>query len=148
MILLPSQGRPLVTEEAPSGVLSLEFAFTAAKTRNILESWKPHLLPVFAINTFLDFFYIFFYGLFLRSAAIRLSRNSIHAFIKKTGKVLATLVGFAMAFDVIENVGMLMSAYYSVYQLVTIITGLLASFKFLFALSTLLFIIIRLFYSK
>jgi hypothetical protein len=62
-LVLQSASGPLKTEVTPAGILSLEFAWTAARTRQIIADWSNHGVRRRAVlSLWLDFGFIVVYS--------------------------------------------------------------------------------------
>lgn len=143
MIILRFQNMELVTPSAEKGIISLEFSTSAAQVNAIREEWTGGVRSSFHLNTILDYFYLFFYGLFLFFTCRYFAL--LKPGVQKVG-MFAALGGLSAAgFDAIENLLMMISIHFGGNNVVAIFTAIFASFKFLLAALSLLYIIVSLF---
>ena len=106
-LVLQSVSGPLKTTVAPAGILSLEFAWTAARTRQIIADWSNHGVRRRAVlSLWLDFGFIVVY-----SATLALwGKSAIEALIPEPALarqwalgLFLTGVAAAAICDVLEN---------------------------------------------
>jgi hypothetical protein len=104
-IALSSIGAALFSEAAPSGIISYEFAGTAAAADRILRSWSPEAREHAMLSLGLDYLYLVVYPAFISLAcarvAVRLRDNRPTA--ARLGAWLSWLVLAAGALDAVEN---------------------------------------------
>lgn len=106
-------GAPLKTPATPKGILDLEFAHDAAKTLIVINNWSgknAYNINAAKINTLLDFIFLFFYSLFLFNLC-KILAEPFGDFLHTTGRILANGALAAGIFDVLENVGLLITLY-------------------------------------
>ncbi len=98
-------GRPLKTDVAPSGIVSLEFAGKLARAQSIIESWGPGGQVYAGLNLGLDYLFLVTYansiGLGCVLAARSLSQRA--RLLSSVGMFLAWLLFVAALLDAIEN---------------------------------------------
>jgi hypothetical protein len=108
-VVLAVIGRPLTTSEAPNGIVSFEFAGSAANAQRILDSWGQIGVWAAVRQTWIDFLYIPAYALTLALAC----GLSVFRWNKRgrgwawLGVALAWGAFAAGALDIVENVAML-----------------------------------------
>jgi hypothetical protein len=108
-VVLAVIGRPLTTSEAPNGIVSFEFAGSAANAQRILDSWGQIAVWAAVRQTWIDFLYIPAYALTLALAC----GLSVFRWNKRgrgwawLGVALAWGAFAAGALDIVENVAML-----------------------------------------
>lgn len=140
MILLRIQGGQLITPDTPAGILSLEFANNSVDTQVVVNAWQGTLKQDFEINMLFDFLFIFFYGTFLYFTSLYYSQKSFS--LKGIGRLTGFGIIAAVVFDVVENILMLISMNIEVHPVVSFLTFLFATLKFLLILSALISIIV------
>jgi len=92
-------GAPLVTDAAPSGIVSFEFAGSAAGARAILDSWTPLAREHAMLSLGLDYLYLAVYPAFISLACVWTARR----IAPRTGLALAWAVLLAAPLDAVEN---------------------------------------------
>lgn len=109
LLVMNKTGATLKTSSTPLGILDLEFAYNAAKTTSIINTWEQtNNITVAKINTYWDFLFIFFYAGFLFFACKKIATNT-KGYVAKAGSLLAKGAILAGFFDVLENAGMLIT---------------------------------------
>lgn len=109
MVVMAKTGATLKTDEAPMGILNLEFAYNTSKTNPIINSWQQtDNIEAAKINTYWDFFFLFFYAGFLFFVCKKIAAN-IKGFTALAGNIIAKGAIIAGFLDVIENAGMLIT---------------------------------------
>ena len=99
---LLAEGRALVTEAAPNGVVSLELAGTRERAAEILGSWSPRAREAFAFVQGLDTLYLVLYAGWLSLAVASLARRLRGAW-RRVGLALSWLILLAGGLDLVEN---------------------------------------------
>lgn len=102
---LTSQGKPLITEAAPNGILSYEFAWNRSKARLILDSWEK-LKETARWQLLLDFAFLVFYPLAISLACAMLA-DSPHNKMAVVGIFISWAVLASGPLDAAENVSLL-----------------------------------------
>jgi len=102
-------GSPLQTPAAPSGIVSLELAGSAAAAREILDSWSPYQRDLARLGLWIDFLYLVSYPLFLALACARLADRVAGRAPRwaRAGEVLAWALPLAGLLDAVENSALL-----------------------------------------
>jgi len=95
------QGKPLRTDAAPNGMLSLQFAWTGDRARRIIASWKQ-VLDVARRQIRLDFGFLLVYPLFLALACAVVAGSPQNRWAGG-GEFLSWAVLLALPLDAIEN---------------------------------------------
>lgn len=143
MITLRFQNQQLVTPSAPKGIISLEFSTSAVQVDHIRSEWSGSVRSSFHLNTILDYFYLFFYGIFLFFTCRYFAL--LKPGVQKIG-MFAALAGLSAAgFDAIENLLMMISIHFGGNDVLAISTAIIASIKFILAALALSYIIVSLF---
>lgn len=106
-------GSGLKNSITPSGIIDLEFAYNTTKTNTVINSWKQNDKINDAIkNTYWDFVFLFFYSGFLFFACKRIACFTKGP-VAKAGNLFARGALLAGCFDVLENIGMLLTLHNS-----------------------------------
>ena len=109
VMVMNKTGAALKTSSTPLGILDLEFAYNAAKTTSIINTWElTKNIEVAKINTYWDFLFIFCYAGLLFVACKKIAVN-IKGNVAKAGNAIAKGALFAGFFDVLDNAGMLLT---------------------------------------
>lgn len=130
--LMQKIGRPLVSPEAPYGIVSFELARTAAAARRMLDAWSPQQKAVAWQGLMLDFAYLLAYGMALSLACALVadwSRDRGSPF----ARVAATVAWGSLAaagFDVVENVALMLRLRGADASALAPVAFLAASIKF------------------
>ena len=102
---LSSNSAVLATEAAPRGIISYEFAYTAAAAERMLLSWSPVAKQRAMLSLGLDYLFLVLYPAFISRAcarvALRLRERSPGA--ARLGVRLSWLVLAAGVLDAVEN---------------------------------------------
>ncbi len=93
-------GKPLVTDAAPSGILSYEFAGTLANAQAMVKSWGQLGQAYAGVNIGFDFVYIITYVIAIGLGCVIVARGG---FLSQVGIVLAWAMFAAGLFDCVEN---------------------------------------------
>jgi hypothetical protein len=96
---------PLRTEAAPLGIVSLEFAGSANKAQNILDSWTAGQKYAALRNTRLDYVFLVCYSTLLAVGCVWAS-GGFEEDWRHVGGWLAWAQWGAGALDAVENVGL------------------------------------------
>jgi len=134
MFVMNLIGAPLLTEAAPSGIISYEFAGTISKTEEILASWDQNALLHAAFSLGLDYLFMVFYAsaisfVCLWTSEVVLERKWPLAFL---GIPLAWGLWLAALLDAIENLGLTLNLFGPVVSPWPEIARWCATFKFIF----------------
>lgn len=140
MIVIRFQNESLITISAPLGIISLEFSNTALKVENIRSEWTGSVRQSFYLNTILDYLYLFFYGLFLYFASSYFSW--LRPGTKKIGSLAAKAGIAAAGLDAVENALMVLSVTFGGFDLVALLTTIIASTKFILVAFAVLYVLI------
>lgn len=123
-------GAALKTPTTPAGIIDAEFAATIPRAEEILLSWQQPLIQHAIYNTYIDFFFLLSYGIFLFAAVFLLAKK-----LKGGWRTIGKLVAYAMLLtallDAIENFGILMLLNGQLNASVIYFTWLFASIKFI-----------------
>ncbi len=138
---------PLVTNEAPSGIIAFELAKTLEQSQAILASWDANEKINAGISLGIDFLFLFVYGVFFALACFSVAikfKNSVEWFYK-LGITLAFLQIVAALFDAIENIALIKLLLGSNNSLFSPIAYYFASIKFAIIAIGIVYIIIGIF---
>ncbi len=102
--VLAAAGNALVTEQAPQGIVSYEFAGDAAGARRILDSWDPRARENAMFVLGLDYLYLLLYPAWFSLACSAIARR-LGGFAGRLGLVLSWAVLAAAPLDALENYG-------------------------------------------
>ena len=105
MFVLQVLGGPLITDAAPSGIVSFELAGTLARAQRMVESWGPVGRIYAGLNLGLDFLFLVAYPLCIGLGCVMVARafSARLAFLSPVGVVLAWGQWLAGLLDAIEN---------------------------------------------
>lgn len=105
MLVLNLTGTILRTAEAPSGIISYEFAGTVDRAQSILASWSPRARIFAGFNIGLDYLFLFAYSTTIALAAIWVGKrlNPRYGFWKLLAVLLAWSLWGAAVLDAVEN---------------------------------------------
>ena len=140
---------PLITSEAPGGIISFELAKTLEQSQAILSSWDTNVKINTGISLGIDFLFLFFYGFLFALACFSIAKkfkNNIEWFYK-LGVYLAFLQFVAALFDAIENIALIKLLLGSNNEIHSSIAFYFASMKFAIIAIGIIYIIIGLFTS-
>ncbi len=103
--VLQAVDAPLKTPAAPQGIVSYEFAGTAAVAQAILDSWDAGARVHAGFSLGLDFLYMPVYALTIALACAWAARvlGSRKHWLGSLGRVLAFGLGLAALLDAVEN---------------------------------------------
>jgi len=109
-LIMGAVGASLVTDAAPLGIVTLEFAGTSAVARRVLASWPEALQRTALLGLVLDSLYLLVYPVLLSLACLRTAERFEQAHVSeqkspaaKIGRCLAIVVLAAAPFDGVEN---------------------------------------------
>ena len=143
-LALRAFGEPLITPEAPGGIISFELAKTLEQSQLMLASWDTNAKINAGLSTGIDFLFLMAYGFFFALLCITVAkrfRDKIN-WLYKTGIYLAALQIIAALFDAIENIALIKLLLGSQNCLYSSISYYFASFKFIFILLGFIYIIV------
>ena len=134
------QGRPLVTDAAPHGIISYELAWSVDRAQDILESWEP-LEGTARRQLYLDFGFVLVYPplLALGCAMLAGSRFSGSA---PVGAFLSWAILAAAPLDAIENLALLGMIAHGADRSRALIAAWCAGLKFVLAYAGLGYILL------
>ena len=68
-------GRPLITEAAPAGIVSFEFAGDVETAQSILASWRHEVRVIAGLNLGVDYLFMLAYGVTIGLGCILVARG-------------------------------------------------------------------------
>ena len=95
-------GQPLVTAEAPDGIVSFELAGTAERSEAILQSWSDDARSAALLIQGFDFLYLFVYSAWF-SLAVHLASTRFDGRWGRIGTAISWAVLLAAPLDAVEN---------------------------------------------
>ena len=102
-IAIGAVNRPLSTDAAPDGIITLELAGTPAEAERIVDSWeRVGALDEAGVSLGLDFLYMPLYAAVLAALVIAVNRRARW----KVGRAIAWAPFAAAALDVVETVAL------------------------------------------
>jgi hypothetical protein len=144
IVVMGKTGATLKTPTTPIGILNLEFASNTQTVNGILLAWQKtgstDNLKAATVNTMLDFIFLFFYSLFLYSLCNSIAIN-LGGMLADAGKIIAKGALVAGGFDIIENIGMLLSLNGHLNSAIAMVTFIAAVIKWCFVVFILLYVI-------
>lgn len=145
ILVMIKTGASLKTAATPKGIIDLEFAYTQQKVEAIKNVWnadgKSENILAAKINIQLDFIFLVFYTLFLHMACNKLAALFSNE-IAKWGIAAATGALAAGLFDIIENLGMLLSLHGFSQPPIPLFTVIFSVLKWLLVLNAVLYCLI------
>ncbi len=131
MVYMMRHGTPLKTYPySPKGIIDLERAGTPAKAFNIISAWQPNLVALARQQIYVDFLFLFSYGIFLYSLCLYVSKWYRGSW-KNAGKWIGIAMLVAAFFDAVENILILKTLNGSLGKELVASTYMFASVKFL-----------------
>jgi hypothetical protein len=103
MLALNISGRPLITSEAPAGIVSYEFAGNVAGAVRIIDSWDETARVSAGFNLGLDYLYLFLYANAIAMALLWLTEGSPARWLTTAAAALAWGQWLAAFLDATEN---------------------------------------------
>ena len=138
-------GQVLIHKDAPLGILSFEFMWSAAGVERVMGPWSDSVRRAMLHINVIDFIYMITYSTTLATAALLIRRKAGALGLKqlaKLGIMVAWFAWFAAGFDVIENlVGFPILLLDNVAMPWAAIMSIAAGIKFLILLDILLDIV-------
>ncbi len=138
-------GATLKTLRTPKGIIDLEFAYNNNKTVVVINAWSSNVLidNIYAAkkNTYLDFLFLFFYSTFLFFSCKKVS--IVNNF--KRGFIFAYAALFSGIFDIMENIGMLITLSGKKSETIALLTTSFSLIKWGLVAVSILYLLISLF---
>jgi hypothetical protein len=105
MIVQQALGSPLITQAAPSGIVSFELAGSLFNARQMLESWVPTGRVYAGLSLGTDYLFIVAYSSAISLGCVLTLRRFVKraSFLSVMGVVLAWGIYCAALFDSVEN---------------------------------------------
>ncbi len=112
LLVMAKTGAPLKTVATPHGIIDLEFACNQQKLAVVMNAWKENgstnNILTAKINTQLDFIFLLYYALFFNLACKKIAALFSGNFANWGLIIAAGAIGAGL-FDILENIGMLLS---------------------------------------
>ena len=108
-LAMKSVSEPLITPEAPGGIISFELAKSLEQSQAMLDSWDTNAKINAGLSLGIDFLFLFAYGIFFAIACFSVAKKFKDRinWLYKLGVYLAFLQLVAALFDAIENVALI-----------------------------------------
>lgn len=136
LLQLRSIDAPLRLATTPFGIVSYEFAFTAARAAVMIGAWRDAgVLDSALVSLGVDIAFLLVYPWFFRSSAQLLARKVDTGF-ERVGAQLAALVLFCTPLDLIENLALWRMIVTGPSNMLAATAGIAASLKFVLVVST------------
>ncbi len=139
--------KPLITENAPNGIISFELAKEMDKSLAIISSWDLNAKVNAGLSLGIDFLFLVLYAIFFSTACFLIAQkySNKNNWIYKTGLLLAKLQFVAALFDAVENIALIKLLLGSINSLFPSIAYYFASIKFTIIIIGIIYIIIGIF---
>ncbi|MCJ7802329.1 MAG: hypothetical protein MUP82_08255 [Candidatus Marinimicrobia bacterium] len=136
--------RSLITENAPKGIISFEFAKNMDKSISIISSWDLSAQVNAGLSLGIDFLFLIVYAIFFATACYLVAQKYIYKnnLMYKTGLLIAKLQFVAALFDAIENFVLIKLLLGSNNNIFSLIAYYFASIKFVIIGIGIIYIII------
>jgi hypothetical protein len=105
MVVQQVLGNPLMTEAAPSGIVSFELAGSLPNAREMLESWGPTGRVYAGLSLGTDYLFLIVYSIAISLGCVLILRRFLQrsGFLSAVGVILAWAIFGAALFDSVEN---------------------------------------------
>ena len=139
-------GHPLITNNAPGGIISFELAKDINQSIAIISSWDLNAKVNAGISLGIDFLFLAVYAIFFATACYLIAIKYLNKnnWIYKIGILLAKLQFVAALFDTIENIALIKLLLGSNNSIFSMIAYYFASIKFAIIAIGIIYIIIGL----
>jgi len=142
MIVMQKTGASLKTNATPHGILDLEFANNTDKATAVINAWGKtdgsDIIQAAKLNTELDFIFLLCYSVFLHHGCKSVSRL-YKGVMSSAGLLIANGAITAGVFDIMENIGMLLTLHGYINSIVTMLTFSFSIVKWILALCALIY---------
>lgn len=137
---------PLITPEAPGGIISFELAKSLEQSQAMLASWDTNAKINAGLSLGIDFLFLFVYGIFFALACFSVAKKYVDriTWLYKLGVYLAFSQLVAAIFDAIETIALIKLLLGSNNSLFPLIAYYFASIKFAIIAIGIIYIIIGL----
>ncbi len=137
LALFQPLNRPLMTSAAPSGIISLQLAWTPQNAQSMLDSWNENARLFAAFGLGFDYLFMPVYGLTLALGAL-LAAGRHPGWFAKLGAWTGWGAFLAAILDGLENLGQFHQLFNGRVELAAII-GVFATIKFSLILTGILY---------
>jgi len=103
MVAEQKTGKPLITEKAPSGIVSFELAGSGVTARAIVQSWGPSGRAYAALNLGIDYLFLFLYAVTIGLGSVLVAGLFKRGFLYNLGIIFSWLILVAGGLDAVEN---------------------------------------------
>lgn len=136
LLQLRSIDAPLRLAATPLGIVSYEFAFTAARAATMIAAWRSAgVLDSALVSLGVDIAFLLVYPWFFRVSAQLLARTNDTGF-ERIGAQLAALVLFCTPLDLIENLALWRMIAAGPTGVLAAVAGTAATLKFALVVGT------------
>ncbi|MCJ7802113.1 MAG: hypothetical protein MUP82_07130 [Candidatus Marinimicrobia bacterium] len=137
-------GNPLITNNAPGGIISFELAKDNDQSIAIISSWDLNAKVNAGLSLGIDFLFLIVYAIFFATACYLVAQKYINKnnLMYKTGLLIAKLQFVAALFDAIENIALIKLLLGSNNSIFPTIAYYFASIKFALIAIGIIYIII------
>ena len=137
-------GNPLITNNAPGGIISFELAKYNNQSIAIISSWDLNAKVNAGLSLGIDFLFLVVYAIFFATACYLVAQKYINKnnLMYKTGLFIAKLQFVAALFDAIENIVLIKLLLGSNNNIFSLIAYYFASIKFVIIAIAIIYIII------
>jgi hypothetical protein len=140
-IIFRWQGSVLVTDITPNGIIALEFCDNLLRLEAILAKWN---IAAAVKIVYLDFFIILSFTSMFYFGSLQIHKYSYRSFLRQFTKGAVIFSFVPGIFDVLENVGMLITLNGSRNVFILQSTSWVATFKFATAAIIVLYLLVSL----
>ena len=139
-------GNPLITNHAPSGIISFELAKDYDQSIAIISSWDLNAKVNAGLSLGIDFLFLVVYSIFFSTACYLVAQKYINKInlLYRIGLLIAKLQFVAALFDAIENIALIKLLLGSNNSIYPTIAYYFASIKFIIIAIGIIYIIIGL----
>ena len=139
-------GHPLITNNAPGGIISFELAKDINQSIAIISSWDLNAKVNAALSLGIDFLFLIVYSIFFATACYLVAQKfpNKNNWMYKIGLFLAKMQFIAALFDAFENIALIKLLHGSNINIFSLIAYYFASIKFMIIAIGIIYIIIGL----
>jgi len=144
MVIQQVLGNPLMTEAAPSGIVSFELAGSLSNAREMLESWGPTGRVYAGLSLGTDYLFLIIYSIAISLGCVLISRRFLRrsGLLSAVGVILAWAIFGAALFDSVENYALIQTLLGAEQSLWPVLARICAMPKFLIVGLGLLYILL------
>ena len=144
MIVQQALGSPLITQAAPSGIVSFELAGSLSNAQELLESWGPTGRVYASLSLGTDYLFLVAYSIAISLGCVLASRRFLQqsGYLSAVGVILAWAIFGAALFDSVENYALIQVLLGAEQSLWPVLARICAIPKFLIVGLGLLYILL------